>query len=226
MIGLGTAFGWLYLRAMLRWLPLILSLFVAPAALSCEPPAPVHFDIRHETFGELGQHVVSFSCDGQRLIVETRAEISVDVLFIQAFRRSVRYVEAWSGEQLVEFFGETVDNGEERSVVRAWLEGDRMVIEGSRGRIVAPPDVIPSHPWNPVSVERTLLFDVVDGTLLEVENRKLGEDYLKIDGEPELARHYQTSGGTRRELWYGPDGSWLQWRLDRQGTVTLTRTSP
>ena len=99
----------------------------------------------------------------------------------------------------------------------------RMLIEGPGGRIEAPAHVIPSHPWNPVSVERTLLFDVVDGVLLEVENRFVGEEPLTIDGEPVTARRWVTTGGAARELWYDRDGRWLQWRLERQGTVTLTR---
>lgn len=205
---------------------LLLLLALSPGvAWSCEAPDPIHLEIRHESFGELGRHVVTFRCDGPHLIAETRAEIAVEVLFVPVFRRSVHYVETWSGDRLVEFFGETEDDGE-RSVVRAWLEDGRMVIEGPNGRVEAPPEVIPSHPWHPVSVERNLLFDVLDGVLIEVENHELGEEHLKINGEPRLARHYATSGGTERELWYGADGSWLQWRLERQGTVTLTRTSP
>ena len=31
------------------------------------------------------------------------------------------------------------------------------------------------------------------------------------------------SGGAEQELWYAEDGRWLQWRLQRRGTVTLRR---
>lgn len=216
----------LYSWRMNRALAALLVVLAWPiAARGCEPPAAVHLEIRHETFGELGEHVVTFRCEGDVLIAETRALIAVRILFVEVFRRSVHYVEAWSGDRLLEFFGETADD-DRRSVVRARLEAGRMVIEGPNGRLTAPPEVVPSHPWHPVSVERTLLFDVVDGSLLEVENRDLGEEHLKIAGEPRLARRWATSGATERELWYAPDGSWLQWRLERQGTVTLTRTSP
>ena len=207
----------------LRLLPALLFVVLPSLAAACAAPEPVRLRVSHATFGELGRHTVHFRCDGDRLIVETRAEIEVRLLVVPVFHRSVRYREVWSGDQLLEFFGETVDRGEERSVVRARLDGGRMVIEGPRGRIEGPPEVIPSHPWSPLSVEREVMFDVVDGTLLQVQHQDLGESQIEIDGEPVRARHFLTTGQIRRELWYAPDGRWLQWRLERQGTVTLTR---
>lgn len=208
----------------LRLVPLLL-IVAGSSALACAAPEPVRLSVSHATFGEIGWHAVDFRCERDRLIVETRAEIAVRILFVEAFQRRVHYVEAWSDDRLLEFVGSTIDNGE-RKVVRARQEDGRMIIDGQDGETTAPLDVIPSHPWTPLSVERRLLFDVETGALVEVEHRYLGEEYLKIGGEARPARHFATTGGKRRELWYGPDGSWLQWRLERQGTITLTRTDP
>jgi hypothetical protein len=37
------------------------------------------------------------------------------------------------------------------------------------------------------------------------------------------ARKYVISGGMNRELWYGPDGTWLQMRFEKDGSkITFT----
>ena len=42
------------------------------AALACtDPPERAEYVIHHETYGNVGRHVVTFSCEGDDLIVET-----------------------------------------------------------------------------------------------------------------------------------------------------------
>lgn len=202
---------------------LALGLSGGGAALACTPPESFRFEVSHETFGALGYHDIGFRCEAGRLIVETRARIEVRVLLVPMFRRDLHYVEVWQGDQLLAFDALTIDDGEDRFVVHARLEDGRMVIEGPGGRVEGPPEVVPSHPWNPAVLERGKMFDVVDGVLLEVETRPAGEAYLKLEGEPVRARKYVMSGAAEQELWYAEDGRWLQWRLERQGTVTLRR---
>jgi hypothetical protein len=197
------------------------------AALACpDPPERAEYAIHHETYGEVGQHVITFSCDGDDLVVETSIEGEVKVLMVPLFTRDGRYREVWRGDRLIAFDSRIVDNGEVYEV-SARANGDRTVIDGRRGRIEAPATVVSNHPWNYEVIERTLLFDTQRGRLQEVQVTPAGTETLTIAGHAIPADKYRISGDLERELWYDAAGNWLQSRLKHDGAkITLTRRSP
>jgi hypothetical protein len=199
---------------------------LADRARACEPPEPFTLRIEHAQLGEIGRHAVDFSCEDGDLVVDTRAEIEVKILLATAYHREARWREVWRGDQLLEFEGTTIDDGEPYRVT-ARLEDERMVIEGRSGRIDAPPDIVPDHPWNEDLIDRPLLFDVRDGVLLEVEAHAAGKELIVAGGREVEAQKFVVSGDIERDLWYAKDGRWLQWRLERAGgTITLIRSAP
>jgi Family of unknown function (DUF6134) len=197
------------------------------AALACpEPPERAEFAIHHETYGEIGRHVIDFSCDGDDLVVETTIEGEVKVLMVPLFKRDGTYREIWREGRLIAFDSHIVDNGEVYEV-RARAEGDHTVIKGRRGRIEAPPTIVFNHPWNRAVIERTLLFDTQRGRLQEVDVTPVGTETITVDGRKIEAQKYRITGDLERELWYDGAGNWLQSRLEHDGArITLTRRSP
>jgi Family of unknown function (DUF6134) len=59
----------------------------------------------------IGEHRVTFRPDGNRLIVETRVEIAVKVLFFTAFRFKHEAEEVWQADRLVSVKSTTDDDG-------------------------------------------------------------------------------------------------------------------
>jgi hypothetical protein len=212
-------------RSCLRHLAVIAGVVLSPGpALACpDPPEPAEYVIDHETYGEVGRHVITFSCAGDDLVVETRVAGEVTVLAIPLFRREATYREVWRGGRLIAFDSHFVDNGEVYEV-RARANGAHTVIEGRRGRILAPPDIVPSHPWNHEVIDRTLLFDIQRGRLQEVQIRPAGTETIAVAGRKVEAKKYRISGDLERELWYDAAGNWLRSRLEHDGArITLTR---
>jgi hypothetical protein len=203
------------------------SLLPGAAALACpDPPQRAAYAIHHETYGEVGQHVITFSCEGDDLVVETTIEGEVKVLMVPLFARDGRYREVWRGDRLIAFDSRIVDNGEVYEV-RARVNGERTVIDGRRGRIEAPSTVVSNHPWNHEVIERTLLFDTQRGRLQEVEVAPAGRETITVAGRNVAAQKYRITGDLERELWYDAAGNWLQSRLEHDGAkITLTRRSP
>jgi len=196
------------------------------AALACsEPPERGEYAIHHERFGEVGRHVIEFSCAGDDLVVETNIEGEVKILIVPLFKRDGTYREVWRDDRLIAFDSHIVDNGEAYEV-RARSDGDRTVINGRRGRIEAPPTIVPNHHWNHAVIGRTLLFDVQRGRLQEVEVTPAGTETITIAGRALEARKYRITGDLERELWYDDAGNWLQARLEHNGArITMTRRS-
>jgi Family of unknown function (DUF6134) len=98
------------------------------------------------------------------------------------------------------------------------------VIDGRRGRILAPATIVSNHPWNHEVVGRTLLFDTQRGRLQQVRVAPAGVEAITVAGREVAARKYRMSGDLERELWYDEAGNWLQSRLEHDGArITLTR---
>lgn len=203
---------------------LALSFAWAGASSACpHPPGEAAYAIRTGTQGEIGRHVIRFTCADDDLVVETEIEGEVTVLTIPVFKRHGSYREVWRGDRLIDFHSRIVDNGEAYEV-SARAAGERTIIEGRQGRIVAPATVVSNHPWNHAVVDRTLLFDTREGALQRVQVEDAGVEPIAVGGREVEAHKYVVSGDLERELWYGPDGAWLQSRLDYRGdAITLTR---
>lgn len=213
---------------MLPVVAFLLNLLVWSApAFACAPPAErALFRIEHETFGDIGCQVLTFRCDGDRLVVETTVDIAVRMLFFTIYRHEARYRGVWRGDRLVRFESHTDDNGKILEV-SARAAGGRVIIDGPNGRSEAPLTVVPNHPWNHDLIARTLLLDPVDGKVLLVDVTDAGEEAIELDGRRITARKYLVSGDLELELWYDFGGAWLRWRMqDERGAVTMTRQLP
>jgi hypothetical protein len=197
-----------------------------PALACSHPPERVEYVIHHETYGDVGRHVITFSCEDDDLLVETTIAGEVKVLMVPLFKRDGTYREVWRGDRLIAFDSRIVDNGEVYEV-RASADAERTIIEGRRGRIEAPPSVVSNHPWNHAVIDRTLLFDAQRGRLQQVEVTPEGIETVTVAGHEVAAQKYRITGDLERELWYDKAGDWLQSRLEHNGAkITLTRQSP
>jgi Family of unknown function (DUF6134) len=196
----------------------------ASPALACTHPADrVEYGIHHETYGDVGRHVITFSCHGDDLVVETSIEGEVKVLMVPLFKREGVYREVWRGDRLIAFDSRIEDNGEVYEV-SARADGERTIIKGRRGRIEAPATIVSNHPWNQEVVERTLLFDTQRGRLQKVQVIPSGIEAITVAGRVVEAQNYRITGDLERELWYDEAGNWLQSRLEHNGDqITLTR---
>ncbi|MGH6895619.1 MAG: DUF6134 family protein [Geminicoccaceae bacterium] len=202
-----------------------LVLWPGPALACADPPERAAYVVHHETYGEVGRHVITFSCEGDDLVVETAISGEVKLLMVPLFKRDGTYREVWREGRLIAFASRIVDNGEVYEV-RARANGDHTVIDGRRGRIEAPAAIVPNHPWNHEVIDRTLLFDIQRGRLQQVQVTPAGIETITVAGRKVEAKKYRVSGDLERELWYDEAGNWLQSRLEHDGArITLTRLS-
>ena len=87
-------------------------LALVPAQACDAPASPAAFVINHETYGDIGTHVLTFSCEGEKLIVDTNVDVKVKILFVTAYERQARYREVWQGDQLIAYEARTNDGGD------------------------------------------------------------------------------------------------------------------
>jgi hypothetical protein len=80
-----------------------LALPASPTLACTHPLERVEYAVHHETYGDVGRHVMTFSCDGEDLIVETEIAGAVKVLTVPLFKRDGVYREVWRGDRLIAF---------------------------------------------------------------------------------------------------------------------------
>ena len=195
----------------------------ATSASAAESPSGTFlYGIHHEEHGDIGSHKVSFSRSGEDLMVEVEARVNVKFLFITIYRLEAERMEIWRDGRLISFKSETHDDGTDYAV-SARANSDKLEIEGSAGGATAPGNVFPTHPWSIGTTERSLLMDTKTGKLLEIRVAEAGEETIEARGQAVQARKFVISGDLERELWYGPDDTWLRMRFQKEGAaITFT----
>jgi Family of unknown function (DUF6134) len=192
----------------------------APGHACDHPPGQEVYKVDHETFGEIGRHVITFSCHGDDLLVETKISGEATLLSLPVYTLDGSYREVWRGDRLISFDSQINDNGEQFEV-SARAEGDQTVIDRRRGVIEAPATIVSDHPWNYAVLDRPLLFDARRGKLRHVQVEPAGKEALVIGGRKVPANKFQMTGDLERVLWYGEDGTWLQAQLEYGGSKVL-----
>ena len=196
------------------------------AALACaEPPERAEYAIHHETYGEVGRHVITFSCAGDELIVETAIEGEVKVLMVPLFQRD--------GTLSRGLAGRPADR------LRQPLRRQRRGLRGARPRRGrADGDRRPRGPDRgaadrrlqpPLEPRRDRAHAAVRHATRAAAGGRVtpaGTETITVGGRTVEAQKYRITGDLERELWYDEDGTWLQSRLEHDGAkITLTRRS-
>ena len=156
----------------------------------------------------VGQHSVAFARDGGDLVVTSRLNIEIKILFVTAYRYSYESVGRWRGGQLLALTARVDDDGEKKEtlVVR---EGGELNVTGPKGTFRTGIDTMPTTHWNPRQTSQERLINTLTGEIdkIAVVHRGAAE----VDGGRGriLAQHFEYTGDLRLETWYGPEGHWV-----------------
>jgi len=163
------------------------------------------FDVlRHEDV--IGEHVFTFSQDGQDFVVEVAIDIAVGMLGITLFRFTHRAEEVWRDGRLQSLVTTTDDDGTPWSVearrrdgaLRGWVNGEDIDVPGG---------AIPASLWHRDTTRAPALLDTIDGRKKAVVSQALGEEAVPVGEREAAADHFRLTGQLQRDLGYGGDCS-------------------
>jgi hypothetical protein len=209
--------------ALLFWLAL-----AAPDGLLARESgaAPCHrnnadpFDLYGETMrfqvlrngAPVGSHVVNFRKNGSDLIVETRFDVNVEVLYIPVYRYEYRAVDTWRSGCLVAMQAWVNDDGA-RHRVDAVSDGQRIMVKGPDGEQALPPDIFPTHHWNAGVLGSDKVLNTITGRVAHVRILDQGLEMIGISGHRRPARRFAYTGDLRTEVWYDDQSRWVKMRF-------------
>lgn len=203
----------------------LVAMSIAPERATAVVPASGRLDFRARRDGqEIGWHRLRFAAQDDRLVVEIEIELEVRFLLIPVYRYRHTNREVWSGDRLLRLDSRTDDNGTSHRVT-ARAEGDRLLVDGTAGRLELPPETLPTSYWHEATVERGEWLDSQNGRLVRSRVTPQGPEPIRARGREVRAQRYTLTGDLACDLWYheaswaklqftAADGSTIDYRLE------------
>ena len=184
--------------------------FGASAALPV--PATQRTDFRVVRNGSvIGRHLLTFTSDGPRLVVDVAVTLAVGFGPITLYRYRHTATETWQGDRVVAFRAETNDDGA-ISTVTMRAQGDALMVESSRaGRYVAPPGAMPATHWNRRMLDAPFI-NTQTGEVMRPSIRSAGQEALPW-AQQRRGERLVLSGDVDLETWYDTTPTWIGLRF-------------
>lgn len=176
------------------------------------------YKIDHYALGDIGNHVYTFTREGKNLIVTAKIRLRAKVLFVTIRRYTADRREVWRGGRLIAYQSRTNDDGKIIEVT-ALAEGDKLIIDGPKGRVEAPGDIRLTSAWSVDFLKGDKMMDTETGEIRSITVTDMGFETVDIGGKQIKARKFHIGGDLDRDYWYGEDGTWVKLRLTRDGDV-------
>lgn len=211
----------------------VLGSFAANPASRAEitPPSQVpagtySYGVTHERLGHIGDYTNVISYDGDKTLVRTEVDISAKVLFLRVAREKAQRRQVWRNGRLTDYWSET-GAGKDKAITTGRAEGGKFLIEGPRGKTVAPAGVFPINPWNPDIIEAEVLMGEKNGTLHPVKRVERSEEIITWNGADIPTLHYKLIGHRDEEIWFDERGVAVKFTARYKGdTITFTLKAP
>lgn len=174
------------------------------------PSGPLTFTA-YRNGSRLGFHSIAFAKVDERLVVDIEIAFDVKLAFIPLYRYRHTNREVWQDGRLVSMDSETDDNGDAYQV-RARNEGDRLLVDGSGGKLDLPGDTLTTSYWNEAAMTRGEWLGTQEGELARSAVTKKPVESVLVEGRTVEAIPYDLVGDITCSLWYA-DGRWVKLRF-------------
>jgi len=193
-------------------------LVLSPQVVRAAVPKTGRIDFEVLRDGEpIGHHRLRFERRDGRLHVDIEIKLDVTFTFVTLYYYRHRNHEVWEGDRLISLETRTDDNGDAYRV-SAQAKGDKLIVEGSAGRLELPGDTLPTSYWHEQMVERGEWLDTQKGRLVRSEVTSLGAETIRSRGDEIEATRYALRGDLDCDLWYR-DGHWQKLRFSISGST-------
>jgi hypothetical protein len=185
-------------------LPVVPTGAVSPAAAT-----KIHrvFDIVRGN-DKIGTDTIDIERQSDTTTIKIKKDVSVKVMFIEAYRYEHSCNETWKNGQLVAFKSRTNDNGTKHSI-DVTAAPDKLSMDADGKHSDLPKTAAPESLWGKDAIHQLDAFDPDTGKPMSIKVTDLGNEALTIHGVTHQTQHYKIadtlSGDFAREVWFDGD---------------------
>lgn len=194
-----------------------------PVAPAVDPVAlygtEIYFDVFRE--GEkVGFHRARFSKSGADLVVDSRFQLQIDVLFFTAFRYLYTSEGRWRRGQLESLKASVNDDGA-TSALEASKTGDSMMLKNAEGTVIVEAPLFPTNHWNAAVLSQSRVLNTLTGRVNNVRIVPRRREPVPTERGDVMATHHAYTGELATEVWYDDAGRWVKMRFKARDGSTI-----
>ena len=151
----------------------------------------------------IGTHSFAFESSTEGSTVKVKTDIAVKIAFVTVYKFQHEATEVWGESSLLGYNSTTNDDGDQK-----FLKLNEGFVTSNQGEFDRSSIALfPASLWSQGTVSLSSLMNTLDGSMMDVNAKDLGEESVKTtSGKTLTARHFSLTGGLDRELWYDADG--------------------
>jgi hypothetical protein len=157
---------------------------------------------------KIGTDTIDIERQNDTTTVKIKTDVSVKVMFIEAYRYEHSCNETWKNGQLIAFKSRTNDNGTKHSI-DVTAAPDKLSMDADGKHSDLPKTAAPESLWGKDAIHQLDVFDPDTGKPMSIEVTDLGSEALTIHGVTHQTQHYKIadtlSGDFAREVWFDGD---------------------
>ena len=157
---------------------------------------------------KIGTDTIDIEHQNDTTTVKIKTNLSVKVMFVEAYRYEHSCNETWKNGQLIAFKSQTNDNGTKHFIDVTAAPG-KLSMDADGKHSDLPKTAAPATLWGKDAIHRLDVFQPDTGKRLSIEVTDLGNEALTIHGVTRQTQHYKIvdtlSGDFAREVWFDGD---------------------
>jgi hypothetical protein len=160
----------------------------------------------------VGTHTVRFSRTGEDLIVNSRLEIKIDVLFFTVYRFLYQSDAIWRNGALSALNVE-VDDNSEVFWLKAKRRGGVTDIQSTFSKAHYEENIYPTNHWNAGVLSETRVLNTLTGLVNNVSINAREREVVQTERGRVEATRFSYSGDLETEVWYDDLGRWVKMKF-------------
>jgi len=213
------------MQRLTSWLAASLVLGFVAAAAAADKTHENHFATIQVDGKKIGQVHYTLTYDEQGEIEALKTNASYSVLGFEVYHFSQDLTERWQTGELQSMDGHTNDDGDKYQASVERKPDEYAGLLNGKG-LTLPHDAFPNSVWHYQITEQSLLFNLTDLRLMNVQVSKR-EESVKVGGKSFDAERFDFTGDWQASLWFDQDQQLLklEYKVDgRDVVVTLDQS--
>ena len=165
------------------------------------------FDVVREG-KRVGTHVVGFQGVPNDLVVTSKFNLKIDILFINAYSFEYSSKANWKEGTLHDLSVLVDDNGEKFSL-EAKKRSKYLTVSNGQERFQVPLPIYPTNHWNAGVLGQNKVLNTLTGELNNVEIIEKGYEIIETGQGKVKAMRYAYTGDLETEIWYDDKKRWV-----------------